>query len=193
MDASGWIASPERPVAAALETHMPPRYGWINAALVQVFKHVPRLASRWARTHQFVEGRDIPWSPVRKPVAESKIALVTTAGVHLTSHEPFNMDDPDGDPSFRVIPTDAPRADLTITHKYYDHSAADRDINVVLPLDRLRELLAEKRIGGIGHSVYGFMGHIDGPHLETLQGRTAPEVARRLKTDRVDAVLITPA
>jgi D-proline reductase (dithiol) PrdB len=103
------------------------------------------------------------------------------------------MEDPDGDPSFRVIPSDARKEDLTITHKYYDHSSADRDINVVLPLDRMRELLTEKRIGGLAPFAYGFMGHIDGPHLTTLMERTAPEVARRLKADRVDAVIVTPA
>ena len=57
----------------------------------------------------------------------------------------------------------------------------------------MRELLAEKRIGGIAPFVYGFMGHIDGPHLKTLMERTAPEVARRLKEDRAEAVLLTPA
>lgn len=103
------------------------------------------------------------------------------------------MDDPDGDPSFRAIPSTVLRADLTITHKYYDHSAADRDINVVLPLDRARELAAEGRIGGLAPFVYGLMGHIDGPHLKTLMEVTAPEVARRLKHDRADAVVITPA
>lgn len=165
----------------------------INAVLVQLFKHVPLLAARWARKHRFVEGREIPWTPVRKPATESVIALVTTAGVHLKSQEPFEMDDPDGDPSFRAIPVDVARADLTITHKYYDHTAADRDINVVLPLDRLRELLTEKRIGGIGPFSYGFMGHIDGPHLKTLMEKTAPEVARQLNADRIDAVILTPA
>jgi D-proline reductase (dithiol) PrdB len=164
-----------------------------NAVFVKLYKHLPWLASRWARRHRFVEGREIPWTPVRKPVAESMIALVTTAGVHLKSQEPFNMEDPDGDASFREIPTATPRTDLTITHKYYDHSAADRDTNVVLPLDRMRELVGEKRIGGLAPSVYGFMGHIDGPHLKTLMETTAPEVARRLKDDRVDAVVLTPA
>ena len=164
-----------------------------NAVFVRLFKRFPWLASRWARKHRFVEGREIPWTPVRKSVAESVIALVTTAGVHLKSQEPFDMDDPDGDPSFRKIPMDAPRADLMITHKYYDHSAADRDINVVLPFDRMRELLTEKRVGGIAPFAYGFMGHIDGPHLKSLMERTAPEVARRLKEDRADAAILTPA
>jgi D-proline reductase (dithiol) PrdB len=165
----------------------------INAVLVQLFKHVPLLAARWAKRQQFVEGREIPWTPVRKPVAHSRIGLVTTAGVHLKSQEPFDMDDPDGDPTFRVIPVDAPRTDLTITHKYYDHSPADRDINVVLPLDRMREFVAEKRIGEVAPLVYGFMGHIHGHHLTTLLDASAPEVARRLKSDGADAVVLTPA
>lgn len=164
-----------------------------NAVFVKLYKHVPWLASRWARRRRFVEGRDIPWAPLAKPLPASVLALVTTAGVHLKSQEPFDMDDPDGDPSFRVIPAASPRADLIITHKYYDHASADRDINVVLPLDRLRELVAEKRIGGIGPFAYGFMGHIDGPHVGTLMESTAPAVARRLKADRADAVLLTPA
>jgi D-proline reductase (dithiol) PrdB len=172
---------------------MGPLRGLPNTIVVQAFKRVPWLASCWAKRHRFVERGDIPWTLLRKPVAESVVALVTTAGVHLKSQEPFDMDDPDGDPTFRAIPTDAPRTDLTITHKYYDHSAADRDINVVLPLDRMRELLAKKRIGGIAPLAYGFMGHIDGPHLKTLLENTAPDVARRLKEDRADAVLLTPA
>jgi D-proline reductase (dithiol) PrdB len=168
-------------------------HGLPNALVVQAFRRVPWLASRWAKRHQFVEGREIPWTPVRKPAAESVVALVTTAGVHLKSQEPFDMDDPDGDPTFRVIPVDAPRTDLTITHKYYDHSPADRDINVVLPLDRMREFVAEKRIGGVAPHVYGFMGHIHGRHLTTLLDASAPEVARRLKSDGADAVVLTPA
>jgi len=164
-----------------------------NTVLVQIYKHLPWLRSRWARRRRFVEGRDIPWARLTKPLAESVVALVTTAGVHLKSQEPFNMDDPDGDPNFRAIPTDAPRSNLTITHKYYDHSSADRDINVVLPLDRLNEFVKEKRIGGIAPFAYGFMGHIDGPHVPTLIETTAPDVARRLKADRADAVILTPA
>ena len=164
-----------------------------NRLAVAVFKRLPWVAARWARRHRFVEGRDVPWAPMRRPVRESVIGLVTTAGVHLKSQKPFDMQDTDGDPSYRPIPSDARDEDLVITHKYYDHSAADRDINVVLPLHRLRELLEEKQIGGIAPFVYGFMGHIDGRRLDTLVGQTAPEVARRLKADGADAVVLTPA
>ncbi|PYO55908.1 MAG: hypothetical protein DMD83_17200, partial [Candidatus Rokuibacteriota bacterium] len=114
-----------------------------NAVAVQLFKRLPWLAEHWARHHRFVEATAVPWARVTKPVKGSVVALVTTAGVHLESDPPFDMNDPEGDPSFREIPSDVDPRLLTITHNYYDHAAADRDINVVLPLGRLRELADE--------------------------------------------------
>ncbi len=164
-----------------------------NALLVQLYKHLPWLAERWARHHQFIESEDIPWTPLRKPLRESCIAMVTTAGVHLQSQPAFNMEDPDGDPTFRSFPADVDKADLTITHKYYDHSAADRDINVVLPINRLQELRDEGVIGVIAPTLYSFMGHIDGPHLKTLMEETGPEVVEHLVREGAEAVFLTPA
>lgn len=165
----------------------------LNSLAVQLFKHVPWLASVWARHHRFVESTAVPWARLAQPIRRSVIALVTTAGVHLDSDAPFDMTDPDGDASFREFPAAVDPRRLTITHKYYDHSAADRDINVVLPLDRLREFVTEGRVGGMGPRVYSFMGHIDGRHLATLIDRTAPAVAQRLRDEGVHAVFLTPA
>jgi len=164
-----------------------------NAVAVQLFKHVPWLGEQWARRHRFVEATSIPWAPVTKPVKESLVALVTTAGVHLASDAAFDMDDADGDPSVREIPSDVDFRRLTITHRYYDHRAADRDINVVLPLERLHELVDEGRVGAMAPRAFSFMGHIDGRHVATLMERTAPMVAERLRTDRAEAVFVTPA
>ena len=164
-----------------------------NAAAVQLFKRVPWLAGQWARRHRFVEATTVPWTPVARPVRDSTIALATTAGVHLGSDPPFDMDDPDGDPSFRVIPSDVDARRLTITHRYYDHSAADRDIDVVLPIHRLRELVAEGQVGAMAPRAYSFMGHVDGRHLATLMSETAPAVLDRLRADGAEAVVLTPA
>lgn len=137
-----------------------------------------------------VEG--VPWTPVTKPLGESTVAMVTTAGVHLKGQPPFDMEDPDGDPSFRELPSVTPRGEYAITHDYYDHSDADRDINVVFPMDRLNELAGEGVIGGLAAVNYGFMGHIDGPHIKTLMEKTGPDVARRLADEGADVVLLTP-
>ena len=164
-----------------------------NRVAVQLFRRLPWLAELWASRRSFVEGSGIPWTPLRRPLAQSRVALVTTAGVHVAADTPFDMRDRDGDPTFRVIPTETPARALTITHDYYDHSAADRDVNVVLPIDRLREAHAAGRVGGLGPRIYSFMGHVDGPHIRTLLDVTAPQVARRLVEDGVDAAVMTPA
>jgi D-proline reductase (dithiol) PrdB len=102
------------------------------------------------------------------------------------------MNDSEGDPTFRVIDGERPRESLMITHDYYDHKDADRDVNIVLPLDRLREMEDEKILGRLLRYHYSFMGHIDGRHISTLVEGTGPEVARRLKKDGADVVLLTP-
>jgi len=167
--------------------------GLANRVAVQLFRRLRWLGDAWARRHPFVEATTIPWARLRVPLRETTVALVTTAGVHLAADRPFDMDDPDGDPSWRTIPVGAPRSALTITHDYYDHSAADRDINVVLPIDRLQELAREGRVGGIAPLAYSFMGHVDGRHVGTLMEVTAPAVAGRLVADGAGAAFLTPA
>jgi D-proline reductase (dithiol) PrdB len=103
------------------------------------------------------------------------------------------MVDGEGDPTYRAFPVDTARALLTITHDYYDHTAAERDLNVVLPAERVRELVAEGIVGSLTATCYSLMGHIDGRHVATLASRTAPEVAGRLMADGAEAVLLAPA
>ncbi|MBI2080572.1 MAG: hypothetical protein HYT86_02425 [candidate division NC10 bacterium] len=167
--------------------------GLLNRILVQAFKHLPWLGEAWARRYPFLRVAGIPWAPLRKPLAECRLALVTTAGVHLTNQPPFNMVEPEGDPTYRAFPVDTTRELLTITHDYYDHTAAERDLNVVLPLERVRELVGEGIVGGLTATCYSLMGHIDGRHVATLASRTAPEVAGRLMADGADVVLVAPA
>jgi hypothetical protein len=63
--------------------------------------------------------------------------LITTGGVHLKSQKPFDMKDPKGGSAFREIPAGALPENLIITHNYYDHGDADKDINIVIPIERV--------------------------------------------------------
>jgi len=160
------------------------------AALATAFPAVGERLAAGYRAERQDDG--VPWAAVKKPLAGSTVGLVTTAGVHHRDQQPYEMHDHDGDPSFRELDFGLPLDSLMITHDYYDHSDADRDLNVVLPVERLRELAALGEIGAVARLGYGFMGHITGPHLETLKRRTAPEVAARLRKAGVDAVLLAP-
>jgi len=164
-----------------------------NRVLALFFSRFPGLTKRWLEGQQVDDYGLPPWTPLRKPLAACTVALVTTAGVHVRTDPPFDMVDKDGDPSFRAIARDTPLKQLCITHDYYDHRDADKDLNIVLPLTRLDELARDQVIGGVAAFHYSFMGHIDGPHVSRLLSETAPEVARRLKREQVDAVVLTPA
>src|SRR2546425_9828976 len=100
------------------------------------------------------------------------------------------MENPRGDASFREIPGDVAASQLMITHDYYDHAAADRDVNTVFPLERLRELAP---LGvRVAPRHFGFMGHVLGAERERLTRETAPEVARGLGADGVTQPAFTP-
>ncbi|HEX7504080.1 MAG TPA: glycine/sarcosine/betaine reductase selenoprotein B family protein [Syntrophales bacterium] len=158
-----------------------------------LFEKHPALVDKWAKSAPIIINTTVPWSPVAGNPAEGPIALVTTAGIHLKSQTPFDMEDSEGDSSFRVIPSSSFTEDLAITHNYYDHGDADADVNVVFPIERLNELCAEGTVGQVAPRHFSFMGHIQGRHLARLIGQTAPIVAAELKKDGVRAVLLTPA
>jgi len=128
----------------------------------------------------------IPWSPLQGPLPEATVALITTSGVHLREDPPFKLS---SDSTFRVIPRTANPGDLAISHRAYDRTDALRDVNLVFPLQRLRELEAEGVIGRVADRHYGF-GLVDQVAELVAPGR---EVGRLLKRDQVDLALFVPA
>ncbi len=135
---------------------------------------------------------EVPWTVVVKRLRECSVSIVTTAGVHRKDQTPFDMKDPNGDPSLRIIDGVASVGELMITHDYYDHRDADKDINIVFPIERLREFAEDGIIKAVADIHFSYMGHIVGPHIRTLTDVTAPEAARRLKSEGVDIALLTP-
>jgi D-proline reductase (dithiol) PrdB len=134
----------------------------------------------------------IPWAPLRKPLADAKVALVTTAGLVMPGQQPFDDDVKGGDVSFRVIPGDANVASLIDTHRSeaFDHSGIRSDPNLAFPLDRLHELARDGRIGSVSERHLSFMGSITAPGR--LVHETAPAAAQLLVEDGVDVALLVP-
>ncbi len=165
---------------------------WQRRLLAVLYGRLPVLSRLSARGWNGEETGEIPWSPARIPLPEARIALVTSAGVHLKGDRPFDMTNPEGDASFRIIPGDAALRDLAITHDYYDHRPADRDLNCVLPLERLRESATARRIADVAPRHIGTMGHIVGTEERRLVAETAPAIARLLVEDGVDYVVAAP-
>jgi D-proline reductase (dithiol) PrdB len=136
---------------------------------------------------------DSPWTPMRKPLSESRVALVTSAGLHLRDDAPFITDHKGGgDTSYRVIPRDTAAADIIQSHVSigFDHTSIYRDINVTFPMDRLRELKDRGVIGSLADNYYSFMGALR--DASGIVEQTGPEVAQRLVDEGVDVALLTP-
>ena len=129
-----------------------------------------------------------PNTPLRLPLNECSLALITTAGFFLDGQNPFEK----GDCSYREIPNSIPTQALINGHKSaaYDERGIEIDPNLAFPLDRFRELEMEGKIGSLNDRHFSFMGSITKPHRLITQ--SAPEVAQMLKTDGVDVAFLTP-
>ncbi len=141
------------------------------------------------------EIREIPWTPVGKPISEARVAAVSSGGIALRSDRPFDQEGERrnpwwGDPSFRVIPSEATEADTEIYHLHIDAGFGRRDLNCVLPLLRLSEMASAGEIGSVAPRHYSFMGYMLDP--SDLLEDSVPAMVRGLKEDQVDLVLLVP-
>jgi D-proline reductase (dithiol) PrdB len=129
-----------------------------------------------------------PWAQ-GPALANRRVAIVTTAGLHLRTDRPFGAGASGID--YRVIPGDVGAAELVTSHQSvnFDRSGMQADWNVVFPLDRLKELARDKVIGSVAAFHYSFMGAIS---PVTKYEPRARELARILRQDAVDAVLLSP-
>jgi len=135
----------------------------------------------------------VPWAPFRKPLTEAVVGLVTTAGFYLQGQEPFDVDASKGDASYRALPRDLNVAFLRIAHTHYPHERVERDVNVVFPVERLREVAEEGAIAALAPRLFSFgWSDLTKELIEPPDG-TAHQVARALREDGVDAVILTPA
>lgn len=167
---------------------------------VDSFKFLPRLISTFYQSVAREPELPIPWTPVTRPQADTLFGLITSAGLyHAPSQPPFDMareraEPTWGDPSFRAIPTDGSRAELSASHLHLNTADLLADINIQLPLDRFRELAEVGEIGGVARNGYSFMGYQGyPPNAAAWQNDFGPQVAGLLKTEGVTAVLLTPA
>ena len=126
-----------------------------------------------------------PWVQP-KPLAGSRIAILTSAALHRRSELPF----PAGSAEFRELPATLAAVDIRMSHISinFDRTGFQRDINVAYPIDRLRELVAAGTIGAVADTHYSVMGSTD-PQAMTV---TADGIAGRLKQEQIDAVLLCP-
>ncbi|UCG38012.1 MAG: selenoprotein B glycine/betaine/sarcosine/D-proline reductase [bacterium] len=126
-----------------------------------------------------------PW--VRGPaLARSRLAVVSTAGIHTSGDLPFFR----GAADFRVLRLETPIRDLVMSHvsKSFDRTGFKQDPNVVFPLDRLRDMVKAGEVGSLAREHYSFMGATDPAAMEP----SARKAAGLMHRDGVTSVFLVP-
>ena len=139
-------------------------------------------------TYRWVESdAPPPWTPVRKPLAKSRLGLLTSGGIYRSGQVAFHFKD---DLSYREIDTRAPTHELRATHFAYDLTDARSDPNVVFPVDTLHTLVEAGELGALSERAYSIMGGIYSSRK--VAKILAPALADRVVEDEVDLVLLVP-
>ena len=165
---------------------------------VDGFRFLPPALRAWVNT--FIPEEEyqgyIPWTPMAKPLNQTTIALVTSAGISLKTDRPFDMEREKreaiwGDRSYRAIPRETTEKDIEVNHLHINTNFIKRDINVILPLARMAEFEQEKIIACLAPTAYSFYG-FQWQNNDFLKESIEP-ISKRMKLEGVEAVLMTPA
>jgi D-proline reductase (dithiol) PrdB len=167
---------------------------------VDSFRFVSPLIKRYYQLSRVTKELPIPFTPLGKPLAESRLSLVTTGGLYHSGYDrPFDQErerrEPAwGDPSYRVLPTDVDPGEVGVSHLHINPTDVLADVNILLPIERMKELVAEGRVGSLAAKAYSFMGYQGFPADHSgWKERYGPEVLGALHAERVDGVLLTSA
>lgn len=162
---------------------------------MEAIKYVTRLnefyRSQGFPAYQWTINETAPLVRLAKPLHRCRIAMLTSGGVSRKDAPAFN---PQARNDLRLDAIDQETSPhfFAINDDYYNHADADRDINCVFPIERLRELAAEGAIGAVApHHYSGFMGRI---YIRSaVVNEAAPALVRKLRDESVDAFLLVPA
>ena len=160
---------------------MPTLYGNTMVHLHQMPDHLREgLVNQELPTYD-----NTPWAEA-KPLADNKVAIISTAGLHRREDPPFVP----GAGDYRILPDDGDTDELMMSHvsTNFDRTGFVQDINTAFPIDRLHELVEDGTVGAAASRHYSFMGATPPAMMEPV----ARDLAGLLKQDRVDAVLLVP-
>lgn len=141
--------------------------------------------------YPYVENLRAPFTPARRAITMTNLALIVSAGAYLDGTDPFDTSAPGGDFSVREIPTDIQLSDLRFAARGYDPAFVHQDANVQVPLERLNEFQLNRVIARVAPAFWSFCGFI--PDAGRFVEQAIPQLLDRLNRYDVQAALLVPA
>ncbi len=141
--------------------------------------------------YQWSENQEAPLTRLKKPLSECTVSMLTSGGISYANAEPF---EPAAKNNFRLDEIDPQSGgdSFQINDAYYDYRDGEKDINVIFPIERLRELAGDGVIGAVARRLWsGFMGRTY-KRRQVIEVE-APRFADALQQDGVDAIVMVPA
>jgi hypothetical protein len=166
--------------------------------VVDSFKFLPRSFRPLYEGRGRFQGGDAPvWAAFEKRLAQSRIALLTSAGMYIKRKQPsFDLEreqtDPDwGDPGWRAIPASAAAAEIAVAHLHINDEELLADPEIALPAHLLGRFASEGEIGGAVAEHVSVMGFQERT-LRDWHSETAPEVVAHLRDQGADGLILAP-
>ncbi|HZZ32853.1 MAG TPA: hypothetical protein VFE10_12780 [Phenylobacterium sp.] len=152
--------------------------------------HAWYAALGYAEPYRYAQFAEVPFTTLGQPLAETKVALITTAAPYRpelgdqSARAPYNA----AAKFHAVYSGDTSHDhDLRVSHVSVDRAHLEDDASCWFPLPALRRAAARRRIGGLTARFHGVPTTYSQRH--TLQV-DAPEVLARCREDGADAAVL---
>ena len=145
-------------------------------------------AQGYPQAYQWAYHQDVPFAELRKPLSDCRVGLVTTSFFERKVDESAAASAGVKEPYAALC--DAALGGLYNKDLFWDKDNPHTDdLDTYLPINRLRELAAQGRIGALADRFYGVP--TDYSHRRTSR-RDAPQILEFAREDELDAVLLVP-
>ncbi len=148
----------------------------------------------YEKTYNYAYNEEIPFTPLRKPLSECRVTLVTTSSFILLDEEGRPLEEPGfigtKEPEVRTVPNDWPKDRILCTSQDHDRYQTDmEDLNAYFPMTRMQEFFKEGLFGSLSKNYYRTLPNYS--HRKPVDA-DGPEILRQCREDGVDVALMTP-
>ncbi|MDX2155689.1 MAG: hypothetical protein SFW09_04180 [Hyphomicrobiaceae bacterium] len=151
------------------------------------------LRQGYEKSYQWAHFEDVPFAPLKKPLRECRIGLLGTSEVAVHFDPEKGEVNPIDEQDFRgvyPIPAATPTEKLYSRTLSFDRNATHLDdVGAFFPIDRLREAVADGRIGSMPMRVYGAYNNYS---QRKVMSQEAPKALACAREDGLDAVVLVP-
>jgi hypothetical protein len=162
--------------------HRPPPVRYIDA-ITQRYASLGYAPYRW-----YVADSSPPFAPLKKPLSQSRLGVLTTSGCYVAGQVAFHYKD---DASIRRIPIDTPADRLRFSHITENYLVnARRDPECLVPFTALRRLRDDGAVGSLADDAISCMGGVYSQRK--VRAELIPQIEGAFKQQAVDVALLVP-